>query len=428
MKCLIGLGANLGNRLKNLEDAAKQLCLLAATSCFRVSPVYETAALIPPGAPDTWHIPFLNAVIEFEWEGSCEDLLTIAKQIESSMGRVSAERWAPRLIDIDILFFGDAKINTDSLKVPHPGVWERDFVLAPLRDIAPTLCFPGKDETVFSRARTLCRNMPLWMGILNLTPDSFSDGGDLANIEAFKQKVEIFEQAGVSIFDIGAESTRPGAGEVSPNEEWLRLKPALEFLQERYKDKIFHPKISIDTRRSYVAEKALEYGANCVNDVSGLSDPAMLRLLKKSSCDVVLMHSLSIPADKNITLAEDCDAVEIAKTWAERRIVELSDIGIDPTRIIFDPGIGFGKTAQQSLAILQGAEAFLSLPVRTMIGHSRKSFINTWGERRAKDRDWESIGISLQMSIRGIDILRVHEPHFHIRAHKAFQGTRAWKT
>ena len=140
------------------------------------------------------------------------------------------------------------------------------------------------------------------------------------------------------------------------------------------------------------------------------------------------MHSLSIPADRNVTLSEDCDVVEIVKTWAERKIVELTDIGIDPARIIFDPGIGFGKTSQQSLALIQGAEAFLTLPVRILIGHSRKSFINSWGERMAKDRDWESVGISLRMSMLGINILRVHEPQFHIRAHRAFQGVRSWKT
>ncbi|MFH1159285.1 MAG: dihydropteroate synthase [Pseudomonadota bacterium] len=428
MKCLVGFGSNLGDRFENLEGAAKRLCLLAPVSRFRVSPVYETTALVPPGAPDTWHIPFLNAVVEFEWEGSCEDLLTAIKQIESFMGRVSAERWAPRLIDMDILFFGDAKINTDTLKVPHPGVWERDFVLAPLREIAPTLRFPGKDETVFSRARKLCRNMPLWMGILNLTPDSFSDGGALADTGAFRQKVDAFEQSGVAFFDVGAESTRPGASEVSPSEEWARLLPALEFLKERYRDRIFRPRISVDTRRSYIAGKALECGANCINDVSGLSDPAMLRLLRESSCDIVLMHSLSVPADGKVTLSEECDVVGMAKTWAERRIVGLADVGIDPSRIIFDPGIGFGKTARQSLALLQGAETFLSLPVRILIGHSRKSFINAWGERRAGDRDWESVGISLRMSMRGMDILRVHEPQFHIRAHRAFQGARAWKT
>ena len=428
MKCLIGLGSNLGDRLENLEGAVQRLCFLASTSHISASPVYETAALVPNGAPDTWHIPFLNAVIEFEWEGSCEDLLTETKKIESFMGRVSAERWAPRLIDLDILLFGDAKINTDSLTVPHPGIWDRDFVLAPLRDIAPTLRLPEKTETVFSRARNLCRDLPLWMGILNLTPDSFSDGGDLADLKSLKQKVETFEQAGVSIFDIGAESTRPGAGNVSSSDEWMRLHPTLEFLKERYQNKFFRPRISVDTRRSYIAEKALEYGVDCINDVSGLSDPAMLQLLKKSSCDIVLMHSLSIPADRNVTLSEDCDVVEIVKTWAERKIVELTDIGIDPARIIFDPGIGFGKTSQQSLALLQGAEAFLTLPVRILIGHSRKSFINSWGERMAKDRDWESVGISLRMSMLGINILRVHEPQFHIRAHRAFQGVRSWKT
>jgi len=191
-------------------------------------------------------------------------------------------------------------------------------------------------------------------------------------------------------------------------------------LQDRWRGRIFHPLISVDTYHAATAEKALALGAHCINDVGGASDPGMVTLLKGGSCDYVLMHSLSVPSDKNITLPERCDPVAEVKVWGEEKIKELGYAGISPDRIIFDPGLGFGKTARQSLALLQGVEEFFDLPTRIMIGHSRKSFINHWGERKSRDRDFESVATSLQMSQRGVDILRVHNPEAHIRALRAF--------
>jgi len=411
-KCYIGLGSNLGDRPDNLEQAARRL---RRFSPVLASPVYETAALVPPGAPASWNIPYLNAVVECEWSGSASELLQVLKGIEKDMGRKPAEKWAPRLIDLDILLCGLETTDADNLKIPHPGMWDRAFVLDPLKDLAPGLKIPGQSETVLSRARKLAGHAPLWMGILNLTPDSFSDGGSLADIETFGKTADEFTAVGADILDLGAESTRPGAAEVTAEEEWVRLKPALAHLRARDGEKIFRPRISIDTRRAVVAEKALAAGADWINDVSGLSDPAMISLLKESGCDYVLMHSLSVPADKNITLPPDCDPVAEVKLWAEKKIRMLADAGVNPEKIIFDPGIGFGKTAEQSRALLSRIEEFQSLPVRLMVGHSRKSFLGG----SVKDRDAESIRISLDLARRGVDILRIHEPAQHIRAFRA---------
>jgi dihydropteroate synthase len=162
-----------------------------------------------------------------------------------------------------------------------------------------------------------------------------------------------------------------------------------------------------------------------INDVSGFTDPGLLPVLLESSCQYVLMHSLSVPADRARTLPEDTDPVAAVKEWAVRRIELLQNSGLDPARVIFDPGIGFGKTAEQSLTLLRRMEEFLDLPVRLLIGHSRKSFMEAWGSRPASERDPESVGASLALAARGADILRVHAPHIHARAWRAHQEVQA---
>jgi 2-amino-4-hydroxy-6-hydroxymethyldihydropteridine diphosphokinase/dihydropteroate synthase len=408
--------------MMNLERAAQALRAIASQKTLTVSPIYSTPALLPDGAPDDWDIPYLNATAMFLWNGSPIELLQALKKIEINLGRTPAERWAPRLIDLDILLYGDKVIDENDLHIPHPGICARSFVLDPLKDIAPSLIIPGQNRPVLTQARAINGHAPLWMGIFNLTPDSFSDGGALSDIDILKRRATEYEEAGVGMFDLGAESTRPGAAVLSPAEEWSRLQPAISFLQDRWRGRIFCPRLSIDTHRAETAEKALSLGAHCINDISGCSDPNMASILKQSHCDYVLMHSLSVPANKNITLAVDCNPVTEIKAWAEQKIQALNDAGISSDRIIFDPGLGFGKTARQSIALLQGVEYFFDLPTRIMIGHSRKSFISHWGEKKAQDRDFESTAISLQMALRGVDILRVHNPEAHIRALHAFRS------
>jgi 2-amino-4-hydroxy-6-hydroxymethyldihydropteridine diphosphokinase / dihydropteroate synthase len=425
MKCYIGIGSNLGDRSLNLEKAASKVRILCESSDFRASPVYQTKAHVPTDAPDEWNLPFLNAVIETDWEGTPRDFLKALKEIEASLGRAPSPRWSPRIIDLDILAMGDDVYNESDFELPHPGLWDRSFVLDPLKDLSPNLRIPKKEGTILNRARSLPEHSPLWMGILNITPDSFSDGGKLDDLKDFEAKVSDFEEAGVQIFDLGAESTRPGAEPVPPDEEWRRLKPKLEYLKEKFHGKIFRPQISIDTRSAIVAEKAIEAGADWINDVSGLADPAMLSILKRSTCCYVLTHSLSVPPNKNLTLPNDCDPVATIKQWALAKFEILETSGVHLDRIVFDPGIGFGKTSHQSLTILRRLEELVSLPVRLLIGHSRKSFMNVWDRHSSQERDWESVGISLSLVTQGVDVLRVHEPSFHVRAHRAWAEVNA---
>ncbi len=422
MRCFIGVGSNLGDRQHHLERAA-QFLKMKSPGFFRASPVYSSPALVPEGAPEAWRSSFLNAVFEIEWTDSPMSLLALLKNIEKDLGREPAPQWAPRIIDLDILLFGENKIQEDKLTIPHPGIYHRSFVLDPLKHMAPSLKIPGSTESVLTRSRKLSQRSPLWMGILNLTPDSFSDGGEYSDRSAWIKKIELFEKSLVGMIDIGAESTRPGATAISAKEEWERLKPALEFLKDRYRTRILRPRISMDTRNADIAEAALELGADCINDVSGSADPQMQELLQSSSCEYVLMHSLSVPADPKRTLPPEADVISEIKNWAYEKLNVLSQKRIALDRVIFDPGLGFGKTAEQSQVIVRRINEFFDLPVRILVGHSRKSFIQRWSDQPVIDRDWESVGISLQMAARGVDILRVHDAHHHIRAHAAYLET-----
>ncbi len=422
MRCYLGLGSNQGNSRDNLEAAAQALRVLPGVSGLRCSPVFITPALLPPGAPAAWNIPYFNAVLVLDWAGTAHNLLAAVKLIERKLGRTSGPVWSPRPIDIDILLCDDTRIDEPDLKVPHVGIRLRSFVLDPLLHLAPDLRL-SDGTPILTAARDMATHAPLWMGILNLTPDSFSDGGALATAEQLQQRLDAYDAAGVQILDLGAESTRPGALPLTAEQEWQRLEPVLRQLRQRYVGQLFCPLISIDTYRAVTAEKALNQGANIINDVSGFGDAAMAGVLRRHpSAQYMLMHSLSVPADKSHTLGEEVEPVGHLLAWAKDKLAQLSQHGIDASRVVFDPGIGFGKTPQQSLAIVQNIGALCSgLPCRVLVGASRKSFISLWNKQAAQARDEDSIGLSLRLAGCGVDILRVHAAERHMRAWQAYQ-------
>lgn len=423
VKCYVALGSNLNDRLSNLETAAQRLRAVSKHH-FRVSPIYVTTALTPSQAPESWKLSYFNAVIEMEWSDSATSLLELLKKIERDLGRSFAERWAPRLIDLDLVLFGNQIIQQENLQIPHASMWDRFFVLGPFKHLAPSMIVPGKSQTVLARARALLDQQPQWMGILNLTPDSFSDGGTFNHVPTLQNKIDDYSNGFIGMIDLGAESTRPGAAFVSPVEEWQRLEQALLFSQRQKAERIFYPRISIDTRHAQTAQWALHAGADWINDVSGANDAEMMSVIAQNSCDYVFMHSLSVPADPKRTLSDQCDPVLEIKDWALQKIGQLQDAGIHLDRLIFDPGLGFGKTPLQSLTIARRIHEFNDLPVRILVGHSRKSFLNLLNQKPAMDRDWESIGLSIQMGLKGVDILRVHEAQHHARVFSAFQEAK----
>jgi dihydropteroate synthase/2-amino-4-hydroxy-6-hydroxymethyldihydropteridine diphosphokinase len=420
MRCFVGFGSNLGDRSSNLEKAARALANEGAVQLIQRSPLVETPALVPEGAPEHWRKSFLNAVVEIGWDGSPNELVRCLKKIEVDLGREPAPRWAPRSLDLDLLTFGDQTIGSETLQVPHPELFNRQFVLAPLKHLAPSLKIPGHQETVLERSRSLKNPLPLWMGILNFTPDSFSDGNELSCAAKLEDLLEAFDQDNTQIIDLGAESTRPGAIPLTSEEEWGRLAAKLEFIFERFRNRIFRPCISVDTYHPQTAARAAALGVEIINDVSGLTSEGMLEVLKDSNCQYVLMHSLTVPANPNVNLQVD-DPVQNIIEWAQRKIDQLDRSGVNLDRVIFDPGIGFGKTGAASVLILQQIQRFFSLPVRILVGHSRKSFLNQWGHREVGNRDSETLGVSLKLAERGVDILRVHRPDLHQRSFRTFR-------
>lgn len=420
MDVYLGLGSNLGDRRAHLARALEMLPA-HGVKLVRASPVVESPAMLPDDAPADWNQPFLNLVAQCRTAASPEDVLTALKIIERELGRVDRGRWAPRPIDLDILLWGRETIASEKLRVPHPGIAERAFVLTPLAALAPRLTIPGLGlRTVLEHARAGAQHLPLWMGIVNLTPDSFSDGGELADDASVDAHVSALVGAGAEYIDVGAESTRPGATRLTADEEWSRLAPTLERLLARYEGAVLRPRISIDTYHLGTARRALELGVDVINDVSGLTHPAMVELASSGTADWVAMHNLGVPADKTRVVPADQDPTDAVERWLEERLSEWQRVGLDLGRIVFDPGVGFGKNALQSLRILRNVDRFHRYGLRLLVGHSRKSFMHHVAAADRAERDLFTVGASLKLCAQGVDILRVHNVAAHTTAYRGW--------
>lgn len=433
---ILGLGTNLGDRLANLRQAYQLIKKIPQCSVLQASPVYISDALLPENAPQAWDRPHLNLALRCETTLTPLELLQQTKQIERQLKSSDKEHWGPRVIDIDLLAWDDLIVYDDTLHIPHEHLHERPFALWPLADIAPRWCYPlpgpfkGKtaSELVAPWGSRFTGTAPLhtkqisqridstqWVGIVNLTPDSFSADGFLNNEEKAWQHIQHLVNTGAEILDLGAEATGPNAALLHPNEEWKRLEPLLTKIIAKKSTFLIPPKVSVDTRNVTVAEKALALGADWINDVSGLEDIAMRELLKMYQCDIVFMHHLSIPSNKNRCLPINQDPINLIYQWAEQRLEELDKTGIALSRLIFDPGIGYGKTPEQSLEIIKNIDRFHGLGVRILVGHSRKSFLTRFTQHPAAQRDPETMLISLQLAQQSIDYLRVHNVELNAR-------------
>jgi len=255
------------------------------------------------------------------------------------------------------------------------------------------------------RDRTLdLRHRARVMGILNTTPDSFSDGGKYAAIDAALEHARIMIAEGAEIIDIGGESTRPGAHPVDTTEEIRRTAPVIRKLREEW-----NGFISIDTMKAAVAEAALTAGADIVNDVSGLTaDPAMTPLCAAARCGVVIMHMRGTPQTMQSAPVYE-DVVGEINAWLAQRHQDLCRAGIDESALCYDPGIGFGKTLDHNLALLRNLERLAPAGRPLLLGVSRKSCIaGILGETEIEKRDWPTIAITAAARDKGIMLHRVH--------------------
>ena len=244
----------------------------------------------------------------------------------------------------------------------------------------------------------------LMMGVLNVTPDSFSDGGQFLDPLKALDHVERMVEEGADIIDIGGESTRPGAASVPEKEEIQRLKPILQALSRRNSIPI-----SVDTRKSAVAQLALDNGASMINDVSALRDDLeMGRVVAKAGAGIVLMHrqgdSRTMQKAPSYT-----DVIGEIKTFLAERHTAACAYGVHPRNILLDPGVGFGKNVSHNLTILKHLDQLVNLGRPIMIGVSRKSFIGQILERPVEDRDIGTAAAVAVAVLKGAHLIRVHD-------------------
>lgn len=436
---------NLRKALSRLEEAFNGKVEIESLSrLYQSAPQYVTDQPV-----------FLNAAALVRTSLEPLDFLHALKETEKYVGRKFGEgqiRWGPRPIDMDIIFFEDKNVivDGDKLIVPHPRWQERDFVKAPLADLAPdqsgkTIPVGLNKHLITAKkiwedqgGEKMMRNLSLdgslesilpmgaldvwpWtgqshvMGILNATPDSFSDGGKYFDTDKAIQRAVQMVQDGADIIDIGGQSTRPGAVQIDAEEEWSRVKPIIKAI--RSESSIDKVPISIDTFYSNVAERAVEAGANIVNDVSGgNADKNMFKVVADMGVPYVLMHMRGNPrtmqSKDNCTYGDVCVDVAAALQASCNNAVES---GIESWRIILDPGIGFAKSFEGNIDLVARLDelktnmsvSFRNLPI--LMGPSRKKFLGLiTGREDPNDREWATCAVSAICAMKGSNIIRAH--------------------
>jgi dihydropteroate synthase len=262
--------------------------------------------------------------------------------------------------------------------------------------------------------------LPAIMGIVNVTPDSFSDGGAYTNVELAVEHALKLAADGASILDIGGESTRPYSDPVSASEERERVVPVIKRIVAQCKTPI-----SIDTSKASVARAAIEAGAEIINDVTGLEgDPEMIKVAVDSGAGVCAMHMQGTPQTMQDAPRYE-DVVMDIHGYLRQRQQHLLASGVEAEKICLDPGVGFGKTHQHNLELLAQCDRFLDLGAPILIGHSRKGFLGKILGDKSANRDAATLGITLMMAQKGIQIIRVHEVEKTVMALKAFQAVGA---
>lgn len=269
--------------------------------------------------------------------------------------------------------------------------------------MAGSLSWRCRDRTIRLGAR------PLVMGILNVTPDSFSDGGRFQTVEAAVQRGLAMAEEGADVVDVGGESTRPGAVAVSVAEEGARVEPVIRILAKAFSGRPEAPLISVDTRKAMVAEQALEAGACIINDVTAMAgDPAMPALARRYGAGVVLMHMRGEPA----TMQQDPrygDVVGEVSGWLAARMATLEKEGLEAETIALDPGIGFGKTMEHNVKLIAGLRALVATGRPVVAGVSRKSFIGRITGRDGDARMAGSLAAAVWAAACGAHVWRVHD-------------------
>ncbi|KAI8464202.1 MAG: Dihydropteroate synthase-like protein [Monoraphidium minutum] len=447
---VIALGSNQGSRVEHVVSGIKTLEKYGI-KVLRTSLLYETAPMHVTDQP-----PFINAALLARTDLPPLQLLYHLKQIEKATGRdlQTGQRWGPRPLDLDVIFYGPQAIDHEALTVPHPRWEQRPFVQAPLADLlrpsdlergfieeqdparsalgrlkdAAALWEAGGGEAQVGQPG-LCRVLPvqrqIWelgsmthiMGILNVTPDSFSDGGaHMQGPAAAVAAARAMVRAGAGIIDIGGQSTRPGSARVGPEEELARILPVIRAMRED--SEMVHTPISVDTYFASVAAAAAAEGADVINDVSGGTvDAGMLPTVAALGLPFVAMHmrgDMDSMWSDAATTYDTSVASEVGDELAARAEAAMA-AGVPAFHLILDPGLGFSKTQRQSAELLgKLGEMRRRLPgalgrMPLLVGPSRKRFIGSiTGREDPRDRDLGTAAACVVAAAQGAEIMRVH--------------------
>jgi dihydropteroate synthase len=266
----------------------------------------------------------------------------------------------------------------------------------------PTVWRHRTGEIVLDRTRI--------MGVLNVTPDSFSDGGQFAKPEPAVARALLMIEEGADIVDVGGESTRPQSNPVPADEEWRRIGSVVEAVARKT-----DTPISVDTRKPEIAAKSLKAGAAIVNDITGLQNPAMVRVVARARAGAVIMHMLGDPK----TMQDDPQYVDVVRDVRDLlrvRAKSAESAGVAREALAIDPGIGFGKTLEHNVAVLRHLDAFAGLGYPVVVGASRKSFLQKLGAGVSGERLSGSLAAATLAVARGAHVIRAHDVLETVRA------------
>lgn len=462
----LAFGSNLGNQLRNINIAMNELNSHDQIEILQTSSLYKSKPMYYLDQDD-----FINGCLKIKTSLTPHELLKVCKSIEyESLKRIKHFDNGPRSIDLDILLYDQSIVNTPDLNIPHIDMIHRNFVLYPLCDLLPpTFVHPVTAETIHSHldqlkpsdksiqeSSKLTNIIPLLqtsedfkylefdlinnqtetklMSILNVTPDSFSDGSKAnLDLENIMHKVEKMVANGVDIIDIGGCSTRPGSIQPPLQDELDRVLPVVKSIKAKYGDSII---ISVDTYRSKVAEESIKLGCDIINDISGGSfDEEMYDVIAKYDVTYIINHTRGNISNMNSLTdyqGTENDSIEIfdpKETIINEIGKELSDKislmytkGIKRWQLILDPGLGFAKGLHENLNIIRNLPhfkeyqqlkqdryiSFKYIPV--LVGPSRKKFIGTITKKQTAVERLNGTSASITASIGfGSDIVRVHD-------------------
>lgn len=266
--------------------------------------------------------------------------------------------------------------------------------------------------------KSLDLSRPHVMAILNVTPDSFSDGGKYNSIELALAQVDKMIKAGVSIVDVGGESTRPGAPDVSLEEELRRVVPVIKAIREKY-----DVWISVDTSKAEVMRQAIDAGADLINDIRSLQEPGALEVAAEANLPICLMHMKGQPRTMQVDPHYD-DLMGDVSAFLEERIAACEVAGIDKSQLILDPGFGFGKTIEHNYHMLAHLEKFHEFGLPILAGMSRKSMIFKLLDKPAAECTNASVVCATIAAMKGAQIIRVHDFEETIEAMKVVEMTK----